>query len=591
MAISKVVSIEISDLRTRVCYMGYGKKNPVIYKSFTFDNPEMTVEDGFILERGLYGTELVERLEEAGIKCKDVVFSLTSNKIISREVTSPDMKPELVQELIENERAEYFPMDTTEYMLTYMVLEKLKETKELRILVYAVPDIVIKNYEALAAERDLRVVALDYNGNSIYQWLRQKTHDPMEMYLQVNEKNTMFTILENGLLALQRNMNFGTHVFTSNLMEEGYYGKPEEEPVYNGGFGNRFDNEFGGVDAFYKDDDDMSAEKQEAPSKAVETMDDAMVKLMENTLLYPSFTAVVDTVPTDEESARLHELKSRLTDAARPLIGNVERVLEYYHSKNREAEVSKIYLGGIGAHIQGLKELIESEFNGVEVVIVESLPGVKLHKKNMDMENKTSEYIACIGAAYPSLNFHVGDSKKALGVAIVFYLLALLVTIGASVFLVYNSYSGYQDALAKKESVKAQVEAAKAIEPLYNDYLTAQSAIAAIEEMAASSFQHGENINELLAQLEILLPKETLVHSLMINGETFSMSITVPAKTTAAQLLLQLQEVDYIVSVNIGSLTETTEEGATSKTVSFAISGTLAVPADEEAEVENNEVQ
>lgn len=559
MAISKVVSIEISDLRTRVCYMGYGKKNPVIYKSFTFDNPEMTVEDGFILERGLYGTELVERLEEAGIKCKDVVFSLTSNKIISREVTIPDMKPELVQELIENERAEYFPMDTTEYMLTYMVLEKLKETKEQRILVYAVPDIVIKNYEALAAERDLRVVALDYNGNSIYQWLRQKTHDPMEMYLQVNEKNTMFTILENGLLALQRNMNFGTYVFTSNLMEEGYYGNPEE--------------------------------KQEAPSKAVETMDDAMVKLMENTLLYPSFTAVVDTVPTDEESARLHELKSRLTDAARPLIGNVERVLEYYHSKNREAEVSKIYLGGIGAHIQGLKELIESEFNGVEVIIVESLPGVKLHKKNMDMENKTSEYIACIGAAYPSLNFHVGDSKKALGVAIVFYLLALLVTIGASVFLVYNSYTEYQDALAKKESVKAQVEAAKAIEPLYNDYLTAQSAIAAIEEMAASSFQHGENINELLAQLEILLPKETLVHSLTINGETFSMSITVPAKTTAAQLLLQLQEVDYIGSVNIGSLTETTEEGATSKTVSFAISGTLAVPADEEAEVENNEVQ
>ena len=559
MAISKVVSIEISDLRTRVCYMGYGKKNPVVYKSFTFDNPEMTVEDGFILERGLYGTELVERLEEAGIKCKDVVFSLTSNKIISREVTIPDMKPELVQELIENERAEYFPMDTTEYMLTYLVLEKLKETKELRILVYAVPDIVIKNYEALAAERDLKVVALDYNGNSIYQWLRQKTHDPMEMYLQVNEKNTMFTILENGLLALQRNMNFGTYVFTSNLMEEGYYGKPEE--------------------------------KQEAPSKAVETMDDAMVKLMENTLLYPSFTAVVDTVPMNEEEAKLHELKSRLTDAARPLIGNVERVLEYYHSKNREAEVSKIYLGGIGAHIQGLKELIESEFNGVEVVIVESLPGVKLHKKNMDMENKTSEYIACIGAAYPSLNFHVGDSKKALGVAIVFYLLALLVTIGASVFLVYNSYTEYQDALAKKESVKAQVEAAKAIEPLYNDYLTAQSAIAAIEEMAASSFQHGENINELLAQLEILLPKETLVHSLTINGETFSMSITVPAKTTAAQLLLQLQEVDYIGSVNIGSLTETTEEGATSKTVSFAISGTLTVPADEEAEVENNEVQ
>ncbi len=584
MAIKKVVSIEISDLRTRVCYIGYNKKNPVVYKSFTFDNPEMTVEDGFVLERGLYGTELVERLQEAGIKCKDVVFSLTSNKIISREVTIPEMKPELVKDLIENERAEYFPMDTTDYMLTYMVLERLKETKEQRILVYAVPDIIIKNYEALAAERDLRVVALDYNGNSIYQWLHQKTHEPMEMYLQVNEKNTMFTILENGMLALQRNMNFGTYVYTSNLLEDGYYAKPEVEPAFNGQAG------FNSVDAFYRDEDSVETAEKE-PVKYVETADDAMLKLMEETLLYASFTEVVDTIPTDEESARLHELKSRLTDATRPLIGNVERVLEYYHSKNREAEVSKIYLGGTGAHVQGLKELIESEFNGVEVIIVESLPGVKLHKKNQDMANKTSEYIACIGAAYPSLNFHVGDTKKALGVAIVFYILALLVTIGACAFLVYNSYTEYQDALAKKERVKAQVEEAKYIEPIYNDYVNAQNAIAAIEEMAAASFQHGENINELLAQLEILLPKETLVHSLMINGETFSMSITVPAKTTAAQLLLQLQEVDYIGSVNIGSLTETTEEGATSKTVSFAISGTLAVPADEEAEVENNEVQ
>lgn len=589
MAIKKVVSIEIADLRTRVCEIGYNKKNPIVYKSFTFDNPEMTVEDGFILERGLYGAELSERLKAEGIKCKDVVFTLTSNKIISREVTIPDMKPELVQELIENERAEYFPMDTTEYMLTYLVLEKLKETKELRILVYAVPDIIIKNYEALAAERELKVVALDYNGNSIYQWLRQKTHEPMEMYLQVNEKNTMFTILENGLLSLQRNMNFGTYVFTSNLIEEGYYTAEEEEPVVQAEPAPE------GADAFYRtDDDSFDAEPKEpakAQSKGVETMDDAMVKLMENTLLYPSFTAVVDMVPQDEESARLHELMSRLTDAARPLIGNVERVLEYYHTKNREAEVSKIYLGGTGAHIRGLKELIESEFNGVEVIIVEALPEVRLFKRNLGVATRTSEYIACIGAAYPSLNFHVEDTRKALGVAIVFYILALVLTIGACAYLVYNSYTEYQEALAQKNRLKAQVEEAKYIEPIYNDYVNAQSAVVAIEEMAASSFQHGENINEFLAQLEILLPKETLVHSLMINGENFSMSVTVPAKTTAAQLLLQLQEVDYIGSVNIGSLTETTEEGATSKTVSFAISGTLIQPVEEEAEVETNEVQ
>jgi hypothetical protein len=52
-----------------------------------------------------------------------------------------------------------------------------------------------------------------------------------------------------------------------------------------------------------------------------------------------------------------------------------------------------------------------------------------------------------------------------------------------------------------------------------------------------------------------------------------------------------LQEINYIESVTIGSLSETVEEGATSKTVSFAISGTLTIPVEEETEVEANEVQ
>ena len=133
MAVSKVLSIEITDLTTHICEIGYNKKNPVIYKSIIFENPQYSVEDGFVLDRGPYKNALKEELNTARIKTKDVVFSLSSSKIINREVTIPDMKKELIAGLIENERNEYFPMDTTGHVFAFEIIEKIKETKQQRI--------------------------------------------------------------------------------------------------------------------------------------------------------------------------------------------------------------------------------------------------------------------------------------------------------------------------------------------------------------------------------------------------------------------------------------------------------------------------
>ena len=108
MAVSKVLSIEITDLTTHICEIGYNKKNPVIYKSIIMDNPQYSVDDGFVLDRGPYKNALKEELNSARIKTRDVVFVLSSSKVINREVTIPEMKPEMVAGLIENERNEYF---------------------------------------------------------------------------------------------------------------------------------------------------------------------------------------------------------------------------------------------------------------------------------------------------------------------------------------------------------------------------------------------------------------------------------------------------------------------------------------------------
>ncbi|MBR5732119.1 MAG: pilus assembly protein PilM, partial [Lachnospiraceae bacterium] len=283
MAVSRVLSIEITDMTTHVCEIGYNKKNPTIYKSIIFENPQFSVEDGFVLNRGIYKNALKDAIDAAKIKTRDTVFALASNKIINREVIIPEMKPELISGLIENERNEYFPMDTNGYLFAFEILEKIKETKQQRITVYAAPEILIKNITALAGELDLNIVAIDYAGNAIYQWLKRPTHDPIEMYLQINEKNSQFTILDEGKLELQRNMNFGVNTLVNVMNTTRYF---EGELEYN----------------------------------------DALLKLKEQKLLFSSFNEVDTVVPEDEAERKLNFVKSQLTDATRPMIGNISSV-------------------------------------------------------------------------------------------------------------------------------------------------------------------------------------------------------------------------------------------------------------------------
>lgn len=538
MAVSRVVSIEISDLVTRICDMGYNKKKPTIYKSVIFDNPEFSVDDGFITDRIAYGNELKAQLKAAGIRTKDIVYILSSSKVISREITIPDMKEELVGDLIENERAEYFPMDTSDHVFTFHVIEHMKEDKMMRAMIFAAPEILIKNYQALAAECDLKIIAIDYYGNTMYQWLAN-SNAGMDMYIQINEKNSTITILENKLMALQRNMNFGARTMTSALIYSGYYGKELE-------------------------------------------VDDAMVKLSEETLLYPSFTAMEDAEPEDSEGQRRHLAMENVTESARPFLSNISRVLEYYNTKNREATVTKLYIGGIGAKVLGLKELIESEFNGIEVEIVESLPGANFSKRNLVGLQRSTEFISCLGASNMTINFYKLGEKQKLEKTVIFCIIALIVVVVASIFIVLNGKIEYDKAMARQSSLQAQVAMleAQGIEMKEQEYYIARTKAEEIMIADEQTFNYNEWWNDILSELESEGVSDMFVSSISSTETGLTLNIVVSSKEEAAKLLQKYQKIPYFESVSISGITETVDNETGAVTVSFTLLCVYQDPED-----------
>lgn len=535
MAISKVVNIEISDLVTKVCEVSYGKKIVTVYNTVMFENPENTVEDAFISEQAVYAEELKKQLKEAKIKCRDAVFVLTSNKILSREITIPDMKDRLIAEYIEGEKDNYFPMDISEHRITYCIADRDEQKKEIKIIVYAAPYELIRSYQTLAKELGVKIVKLDYFGNAEYMHLKtNNSNSRLDFYLEINENNTVFTILENGKYALQRNMNFGVFSLTQHLIDEGLYGTIDKN--------------------------------------------EAMNKLYTDKLIFGSYSEMLEYSPSDEADARLYECKKRLTDAVRPLVSGVARVLEYYNNRNKDVLISEIYSGGCGSGIIGILELITSEFEGVQFRKLAKLPGIKYSKSNHYMVNRSTEFMSCIGASHLSgIDFNIVDEPGAKE-SQTFALLALLLAFAAAGALVGVPMFNYYMEINRQDTLNRKISELAEYEKLEKDRNTNVANFEELSTFADSTVTNNQGFNTVLAKLEALVPSNTVVSSVSADEEGVTLVISIPSKEESAKLLVQLGQIEEFESVEVNNITESFDEETRVKYETFTVLCTYVKP-------------
>ena len=534
MAVTKVLSIEITDIVTRVIEVDYGKKDPVIHKAVIFPTPEKTVSDGVIEGVETFAKEFQRQIH--GFGTKNAVFSLATNKVISREVNIPEMKDDQIADFIQNQKSEYFPMDTSGHTMVHRVLDRDRERKQISIIVYAIPQKLISNYQSFASLVGLNIVSIDYNGNAIFQWLSNESHNKMDAYLQINERSTLFTVLENRKFAIQRNVNFGAYVLADRLIQSGYF------------------------------DSDMADQTM--------TRNDMLRKLTEEEFMFPSFAAIKLSEPDTEAAERLHSAKEMVTEGMRQLLGNLSRVLEYYHSKNQNAELNAIYIGGCGAKIKGLKAFLENEFSGVEVITLEQLPGVKISSQVSKSGINTSELIGCLGAAEGSLTFITASKAEKANKLIFLGAIVLIAGIAGAVALILMGKGTYNKAVSKKERLEVQIQdlVDSKIEEIETEYNQATQAVGSVIEFHENTYTYNEEWNSVLAQIEEKAVSSMIVSTLNSANTNVVFNLVVDSKEAAAKLLLQLQQIPYFESVRVTSIQDKFDEKTMMNTVSFSVS-------------------
>lgn len=519
MANNKVLTIDITNENiTIVEVTAAQKKQTYIHDVVIFDTPEGSYEDGFIRDKDKIGTAIREQLNAKGITNKNVIFVLSSSKIVNREVMIPSVPDKKVAGIINANASEYFPVNIEDYVIAHSVLETVAAedgSKNKRVMVVAAPQQMVRTYYELASVAGLNVQSIDYVGNAMLQLIKTQTADnTTTMVVQIGSESTVLNIVRGDTLLLQRTVPYGINAVVAEVMEA--------------------------------NDVDAST---------------ALSKLQSERLI---------TVDFDDDA---------ITGSFRYLINNIGRVMDYYSSRNPDKPIDDVYLTGDGALVRGVDGLFKIQLN-VATKVMDSLYSVKFDDKINTQIYSPVYLISSIGAAMAPMGFILREQaekkagKGATIACVVFLVLAIIVAIG----MVGFSFARLTLAKAAKTVVEGQIAEIQDIEQIYNDYLDSQAVYNDMLTLYDSTKISNEYMMEFWGTLEEIVPKN--VNVLSINSSSGGVSIAMESTDydSIARLVRDLRDVGCIQDAFISSVSETTDEATGAKLYTYTVTCSYVLP-------------
>lgn len=551
----RVISIEIGYSLTRVCEVDSKAKTPKVYKSFTVPTLEGVMNDGELQLDSHYVEGLRGGLREHNIKAKQVVFSIASSKIANREVTIPFVKENRIADVVRANASEYFPVDLSQYVLAYSILEVLGEKKgsqQYKLLVMAAPESILKGYFQLAESLRLEVAAIDYVGNSLYQAVKKECAEGTQLIAKIDERSTLIMVIQNQKIAFTRNVAYGV-------------------------------------------DDALHIVVDSAAWGTARSLRQAIDIVEQNQCI-----DLTDTELESENDVPLSAAQKagrEVTDALHPLMGGIARVIDYYASRNNDITINKVLVTGVGANFQGIDALLQKEIN-YPVETLKKVEGLNLEKYFKD--GFFGEYLTCIGAVMAPVGFKKEEGKaKARGgkeagasgsgskAGLAVSLVLLCGGLVASAVLIAVSLLAYFGAEQINTDLQHQVTELSPVLDVYSEYMDTLTEYNQVEAMYEVTESRNDALYDFFVELEQKLPSDVNVVSFTCDKQTVTIAMKVRTKGEAAAATEQFRTFDSLLpeSVSVASVvTELDDEGNIS--VNFTVSAVYAPLEYGDAETE-----
>lgn len=549
---NRVLSIEIGNSFTKICEIDYKVKKPKVYKVLTVETPEGVVVDGMLQPTQEYADHLVNALGTNGIRTKRVIFTISSTRVASREVQIPNVKANKIEALVKTNANDYFPVDLTQYEIGHYLAGGLTEEGKLRVMALAVPKALLDSYYQLAQMCGWEVECFDYSSNSLYQILRDEKSEKVTMMIKIDENNTIVTVLSAGKVLLQRTVAYGVQDAIETMIASGAYAVND-------------------------------------PMSAVERF---QKKTCLNRVLHQGDKLWEENAGRweDEDAGNVEVTAARqkITSSLEPLIVGVNRVIDFYDSRNSNTPIERTYVTGLGGSFSGMSKL----FTNCLERKVHTLSDMddKIGMSKAIRSTRPAAYISCLGAVLAPVGLIDKSTQKAKGLTVVsgtnytFVSVAVLVLgVILSIAMAVTSLTRYFGTVAENVALQARVEELQPAQTVYNEYLSAAAQYDKYKYLYEYTENPNENLVEFINELEQILPDSFYTDSFSSDQTGISMTVNVEGKAAAARTILNIRNMESIEDVQISNITDNQDEMGGSW-VMFSMTGTYRELSDETEE-------
>ncbi len=314
----------------------------------SFRTPLNSINDGQVTDLNKIKNKINEELSRIKVSSKKVIFTLESTTIITREVVLPYAKDEELKRILSFEIDQYFPTDLEEYVVQSRRLEDLEEdgVKKSKILVAALPKLIVKAYLELANALDLDPVALDINSNGISKLFeinsniknRKSDHKLTIAIIDLGYDNINVNIIDRNIPQFSRLLTIGGKEIDLNISNNFNYSFDEAEKIKI---------------------EQCTYEEDTAPS---------------------SYFIIQEVV----------------NDCINSWLEEIQRFFKFYTSRSPENRIDKIYLCGGHAGLKGINDYFESFFE-ISTEVIDKISCID-NKCNLPDGTSINTFLNAIGA-------------------------------------------------------------------------------------------------------------------------------------------------------------------------------------------------
>ncbi len=214
---TKVIrAVELSGKKGKITLENYGEVNldfatRDFFRSFDKKTLAPAVDNISVAIRAI--------VVEAGIKTRQVIFSLPDFATFFTTFELPPMSKKELGSAIGFEARKYIPLPLSELVLDWQIMSEGDTSKtNNKVLVMAIPNTIVEQYKRIASQAGLELTALEAEAMALKRAVTRKG-DPTTCILDIGFQSTNISIADRGFLKTSSSLDVAGKDLTFSLSE------------------------------------------------------------------------------------------------------------------------------------------------------------------------------------------------------------------------------------------------------------------------------------------------------------------------------------------------------------------------------------